>query len=97
MDPNFIGTGEWSRVFDLVHVLWLLPVGMIGFAFSLLLGLAVVPSLVSTGNLAPGRARLLRRGVLAVSAAAFALLVWIAVTVADRIDIIKDIYPRWWI
>lgn len=97
MDPNFIGTGEWSRVFDLVHVLWLLPIGMIGFAFFLLIGQAVLPSLVTTGHLSPNRGRTLRRAVLAVSMTSLLLLVWIVITFVDRMDIIEEIYPRWWI
>ena len=97
MDPNFIGTGEWSRVFDVVHLLWAVPVLMTGFAFFLLLGQAVVPSLVLTGHLAPGHARLLRGAVLSVSVVSLVLLVWVAVSIADRVDIIREIYPRWWI
>jgi hypothetical protein len=97
MDPNFIGTEEWSRIFDLVHVLWLLPIGMIGFAFFLLVGQAVLPSLVATGDLSPDRGRMLRRAVLTVSMTSLLLLVWIAITFVDRMDIIEEIYPSWWI
>jgi len=97
MDPSFIGTGEWSRIFGLVHVLWLLPLGMIGFALFLLVGQAVLPSLVGTGDLSPSRGRMLRRAALAVSMTSLLLLVGIVITFVDRMDIIEEIYPRWWI
>ena len=97
MDPAFITAEDWNDLFAVVHFFWAIPLFAIGFAFNLLLAKAVIPSLVSTHQLSPERARLLQPALYAVSFVSLALLVWVFFNIVTRAGILHEVYARWWI
>ncbi len=94
--PTVISTPEWQQVTTTLIWLWSFVVAMIFFAFSVLLSLGMIPSLISTNELTR-RARVVRPFLYAV-----ALLFLIAVIVCFTFFVINvlvllGIYPKAWI
>lgn len=94
MDVGVITKDTWEGIHNLVTVLWLvLPLAVI-LGGSLLLSLAVNPSLVSTGEL-PQRTERLRLPLYAVALISGVALIAVLVATALAAGIIGDFWPRW--
>lgn len=94
--PNVTSTPEWQQITTALIWLWSFVVAMIFFAFSVLLSLGMIPSLMSTNELSR-RARVVRPFLYAV-----ALLFLIAVIVCFtffvmNVLVLLRIYPKAWI
>lgn len=96
MDPNLIAPSDWAKLWDSLHILWLLPFFAAGFALMVLLALAVVPSLQSTGDL-PKRAGRIRALLVAVALVAMVGIVVVWARVADVREVLRVTYSRWWL
>lgn len=55
-DPKTITGADWPNISILVTFLWLVVIFNVGFAFAMLIGHAVIPSLIATGHI-PSRFR----------------------------------------
>ncbi len=96
MDPEFLTTEHWSGISTMLRFLGAFWFFIIGFALTLLIAHAIVPSLVSTRQLPLSAARLrpmLYLGALGILSFA---LIFIVLTVVNG-DVIKDMWERWWI
>ena len=96
MDPEFITTSHWAGISTTLRFLWLYWLFMIGFASNMLLAHAIIPSLISSGQLpeAIGRVRpmlyLGAAGILGIA------IIFFVFSVANA-DIIGEFWGRWWI
>lgn len=94
--PNTVLTSQWQQVTTTLIWLWTFVGAMIFFAFSVLLSLGMIPSLISTNELTH-RARVVRPVLYAV-----ALLFLFAVIVSFtnfviNVVVLLEIYPKAWI
>ncbi len=96
MDPGIITHDTWAAISGLMRPLWLLVPLVVVFGGSLLLSLAIIPSLVTTGEL-PARAEKLRAPLYVVAGIALAALVVDVVVVVRAVGVIGELWPRWWI
>ena len=94
LDPDYITKADWEQIGDLLLYLGAVPILVIGFAFSLLLARAIIPSLADSGHLSRQiyQMRLVFYGASAVS---FSLLVWVAVNLLDLVKVLENFYHRW--
>jgi hypothetical protein len=95
-DPSFITTEQWSQLSTLISTLWFCFALAILISFDLLIGHAVIPSMVASGHLPQGlnRIRPLFYGIAVLAA------IGIVVLVASRADLLRvpfDIYEKMWI
>jgi hypothetical protein len=96
-DPSYITHANWADLGNLLVFLWLLVVVVIGFAGSTLLAHGIIPSLAASGDL-PDQRLLKLRPLL--YAGAFILLVLVGVLmglIIPQVDVLGDIYERWWV
>ncbi|MBI2918706.1 MAG: hypothetical protein HYY01_12055 [Chloroflexi bacterium] len=96
MDPGIVTGDSWAGISDLMRALWLLLPLVVVFGGSLLLSLAVIPSLVTSGEL-PARAEKLRAPLYFVAAVAFVAYLVALGAVVQAAGIIDRFWPRWWI
>lgn len=94
--PNNISTSQWHQITTTLIWMWTFVVAMIFFAFSVLLSIGMIPSLMSTNELT-SRARYAQPFLYAVS-----LLFLIAVIVSltyfvMNVLVLLEIYPKAWI
>lgn len=94
MDPTFITPDQWALLRSLVHSVWFYLLFLVLFAGSLLLALAVLPSLVHTRHLPPRALRV--RPLLAL--VALAALAGLALSLASAVatsDVVGQVYSRY--
>ena len=96
MDPEFITTEDWSGISTMLRFLWAYWFFIIGFALTLLVAHAIVPSLVSTRQLPLSVARLNPLLYLGAFGILTMALLFLVLTVTNG-DVIADIWDRWWI
>lgn len=97
MDPRFITAVEWAATVPMIISLWAFAGVMVAFAFSLMLGHAVIPSLVDTRHL-PVRAASFRPLMYILAVVFFVIAVVIFLNlVLNLLGTIYDIYPKVWI
>ena len=93
IDPRAITGADWPGLQALVTFLWLFVIFNVGFAGAMLLGHAVVPSLIVTGHipqrLGNFRPLLTILGFLSLLVALFFLFSWVF-----GIPIVYDVYPK---
>lgn len=95
MAPEVLGAAGWNSLQATIIFLWALLPATIAFGGSLLLGQAILPSLVSTGQLSRGWLRLqVPLGV--VSLAAGAAAVFLLMQVLGALPSLLEFYPRFW-
>ena len=96
MDPEFITTEHWSDISTVLRFLWLYFLFIIGFAFTILLAHAIIPSLVSTGQLPASADRL--RPLMYLSALGILVfaLGFLVLSMVNA-DVIGQLWGRWWI
>ena len=96
MDPSFINHDLWGRLTDNLMLLWGFLGSVILFAGSLLMAIAVIPSLVASGHLPaspPGPAKAVRPLFFLAAAAGAAGIVY---TLSQVIPGIRDLLPLIW-
>jgi hypothetical protein len=94
MEPQPLGPAEWAQLQQALVYLVLSVALAINAAFALLLGWAILPSLVATADIPADRLGI-RRIVLPIGLAAAALMLlalWRGLTLAA--DVASRIYPR---
>lgn len=94
--PNNVTASQWQQVTTTLIWMWTFVVAMIFFAFSVLLSLGMIPSLMSTNELT-SRARVLRPFLYAL---ALLFLVAVIVSFANfvmNVLVLLEIYPKAWI
>jgi len=93
LDPRTITSADWPSLAGLVSLLWVVVVFNVGFATFLLLSHAVAPSLMATGHLKPGLAKLrpllYLAGFVCLAVTVFAVINWIT-----GLSVVYSIYPR---
>ncbi|MBI4217085.1 MAG: hypothetical protein HY687_06865 [Chloroflexi bacterium] len=95
MAPDILGAAGWNSLQATIIFLWVLLPATITFGGSLLLGQAILPSLVSTGHLSPGWLRLqMPLGVVSLVAGAAA--VFLLIQVLRALPALLEFYPRFW-
>ena len=94
VDPRGLGPGEWQQIAHVLVDLYLFVALALNAALAGLVGLAVLPSLAATAEIAPGVLRW-RRWVLSLAAVSVALMVLaLARGVGLASLTIQQIYPR---
>ena len=96
MSPDYITVEQWSCISTVLRFLWAYWLFIIGFALTLLLAQAIMPSLVFTRQLPMGIMRLrplLYLGAFGILPIALLFLILAFV----NIDVIPEIWGRWWI
>lgn len=93
MTPNVLGPGDWNSLTSLLLSLWLFAFCTITFAINVLIGHALIPSLVFTRQL-PFFVRLLRPIFYVVAAIALGADVFIILRLGGQLGILQNIYPR---
>jgi hypothetical protein len=93
MTPECLTASEWNNLASLLNTIWLFAPSLIAFALSLLLAHAIIPSLVTSGDLPPAMTRA-RPLLYLTSLAAFALAFYMAARIIDQGPAIEAIFPR---
>ena len=93
LDPRTITGGDWSKISALLFFLWLVVICNVSFAFAILSGHTIIPSLTATGHI-PAAFHRIRPfiyvfGLIALGVAVFALGNWLI-----GLGVSYDIYPR---
>lgn len=96
MQPTFIDAAQWGQLVGLIHYLFLFVLSVIVFAFSLLMGHALIPSLVATNHLPRGvqRVRPLFYLMALLALGGIGFFLWNA---ANHLGLLRDIYPRFFL
>lgn len=94
MDVGIITWNTWEGIYRLLIVIWLVVPLAIIFGGSLLLSMALIPSLISTGELPPNTGRL-RRPLYAVALVSGAALVAVLIAMFRAAGVIAEFWPRW--
>ena len=96
MDPTALSNSEWTNIGRLLINLWIFLGLMLAFAFSLLMGHALIPSLVATRHL-PERLEKMRPALYTVALVFFGLAMFFIARATSMATVIAKIYERWWI
>lgn len=97
MDPEFITAADWAQIPAMLVSLYAFVGAMIVFAFSLMLYVAVIPSMVGTHHL-PARAASYRPVFLGLSVLFFLIAAGIFLNFAiNQSGAIYRIYDKVWI
>ena len=91
-DPNFIAATDWQRIGDLLVPLWMIVGAVLGFAGSMLVAHAIIPSLAMTHDLPNASITKVRAPLYAAAVAFFALLVVSVLLFTDRLDAMTSIF-----
>ena len=94
MDPRPIGPEQWEQISRALIAGFLFAGLALNGALAFLLGHAIIPSLVSSGD-APHEAQRLRWILYPVCAASLALTAYaLGRALSPAIDVLRQIYPR---
>ena len=93
--PRYVTSADWADIGSLLVPFWVLVFAVLGFAGSMLLAQAVIPSLKDSRDLPDPRLASLRPPLYLGAVAFLALVVMMVVAIADRLDVIGDLFPRW--
>lgn len=94
--PDTISTIQWQQITTTLIWLWIFVVAMIFFASSILVSLGMIPSLMSTNELARGG----RFSLPLLYAATLFFLIAVIVSFTNfviNVQVLLEIYPRAWI
>jgi len=90
--PNFITSSDWANISGLLFPFWVLLGAVLGFAGSMVLAHAVIPSLHTTREL-PNPMIVRLRPPLYLSAGLFAAIAALAISlIVARIGILSEIF-----
>jgi hypothetical protein len=94
MDPRLIGPEQWDQISRLLNNLFLFVGLAVNAGLAFLLGHAIIPSLVRTGD-APAEVMGFRRVLYVVFAASLALTLYaLGRALYLAITVLQQIYPR---
>jgi hypothetical protein len=94
VNPQPIGPADWAQIAYALDSLVLFVALVIDTSFAVLLGWAILPSLVASADLPYGAIRL-RRALLPIAvAAALLMLVALVRGLSAAADVVGRIYPR---
>lgn len=96
MDPAALTQENWAQTSQILITVWLFFGAIFFSTTSLILGYAVVPSLVESKHL-PQQVLKLRPLLILGAIAFFVLALFFIISAATQADFIGDIYRRWWI
>ncbi len=94
MDVEIINRDTWEGLHRLVMTLWLIVPLALVFGISILLSMAIIPSLISTRELPPWSDRH-RAPLYALALISGVALVVIIVAVILATGVIGEFWPRW--
>ena len=94
MDPSALTTDQWAAIGAALKLLWLWVPLIVVFAFSWLLAVAVVPSLVTSRHL-PAQSLRLRPLLLLVGLASLVGAVAVGALGLLTAGVLNQFYPRW--
>ena len=92
-DPRTITGGDWSKISALVFFLWLVVIFNVGFAFAMLFGHAVIPSLTATGHI-PAVFHRIRPFFYVLGLISLGLAVVVIANWLFGLGAVYDIYPK---
>ena len=96
IDPQSLTSADWDQVQTTLVYLWVLWLSVIAMALSLLVAHAIIPSLTTTGHLAPGVERI-RPVFYFAAAAAAAVALFAFYGFVTESDVLRTIYTKVWI
>ena len=96
MDPTALTQANWAQTSQLLITVWLFFGAVAISTTSLILGYAIVPSLVETEHI-PQQALKLRPVLFLAAVAFFAIAVFFMARAVGLSSFIDTIYNRWWI
>jgi hypothetical protein len=94
VNPQPLGAGDWEQISRALHLLVVFVGLAVNAATALLLGQAVLPSLVGTADVPADLLRLRRPLLLIGLASAVLLVLALARGLALAVDVIQRVYPR---
>ena len=95
-DPSAVGSFEWSEIGKLLHNLWFYLALIFPFALLMLTSFALIPSLVSTGQL-PKSAQLMRFSLFMAGMGLLGLAAVLLFYTVEVARVIEVFYDRYWI
>ena len=96
MDPAPLLNHEWTQIGKLLTLLWI-SVGLVVFmATNLLVGHIFIPSLAASKHI-PDMAQRSRPAFYALAILSFTAIVYVFIRIVDLADVIRDIWPDYWI
>jgi hypothetical protein len=96
MGPDVIRAEQWDQIGRVMVLLYLFVGLALNGALALLLGHAIIPSLVATAD-APDAVQVFRRVLYPVSAVSLVLTVFtLGWALYLAVDVLRQIYPRFW-
>ena len=98
MDPAFITSVDWHGIGVTLRFLWAGAFFVIGFAFSLLLSHAILPSVVTSSRFSPklhSRVTKLRALLYLTALASLAMAILLATNAIHHAEVIANFFPRW--
>lgn len=96
LDPEPISMSGWVDISSLLLYLGIYIIFIATFAFSILVGVAVIPSLVSTGHIPRQALKVLPLAVGFGIVALMAAGSFLGLVVVGYQDL-DDFFPRWWL
>ena len=96
MDPNLIGASEWKQTSTTLTFLIAVPLSVIGFAFPMVFAKALIPSMVSTGQL-PKRVEKVKPLLYLAAALSFVIFLWVLTNFIQGSAVLEQLYNRRWI
>ncbi len=96
MDPSYVTTAFWHELALTLRLLLLLVGFVFFFAGNMVVAHMVIPSLVMTGH-APEKLSRYRPLFYMAALAGAAGMVATFIVLSNIIQVLSDIYPRWWI
>jgi len=96
-DPAIITSEIWSEIGSFLKVLWLLLPAVLGFAGSMLIAHALIPSLAATRDLKDPRILKLRPVFYGTAGLSLVGVILVLSILVPWTGFLADIYERWWI
>ena len=89
---EFITTSDWASLSGLLIPFWVLLIGAIGLAGSVLLAHGVIPSLATTRELPDPRLLKLRQPLYLSAAAFLGLSIFLVIVILTRMDALEGFF-----
>lgn len=93
IDPRTITGADWPGLQVLVVFLWLVVIFNVSFAFAMLFGHAILPSLIATGHI-PQRLRNLRPVLTLLALVALVASLFVVSNWVLGLLVVYNIYPK---
>lgn len=93
-NPAYITSADWAAFGPLLESLWWMLGSALIFGFSMLVAHGMIPSLVDTREMDPGRARRIRPVLYVIGLFFLGLGLYSVVQFVDRVGVIPSIFWR---